>query len=243
MSRRILLKICYDGSGFSGWQSQKHARSVQAELEKALRLMAGQDLKLVCSGRTDAGVHAESQYAHFDFTGRMASERMPKALNRLLSSEIRILDAQEVPAEFSARYAAWQRSYKYLLAKKLVPFRRLYTGFMINQNLELGKLRELALPLSGKHDWSSFAQPNPEIPNRVCELEPIRVRETEEQFEFLIVADRFLHNMVRRIVGTLANACTKDLAPETLASILSEADPKQTLVVPAPAAGLYLLGV
>lgn len=243
MTRRILLKICYDGSGFSGWQSQKHARSVQSELEKALRQMAGHELKLVCSGRTDAGVHAESQYAHFDFEGRMATERMPKALNRLLSAELRILDAMDVPLDFSARYQAYQRSYKYLLAKQLIPFQRLYKGFMLNQTLELEKLKELALPLTGKHDWSSFAQPNPEIPNRVCELEPVCISETDEHFEFIIVADRFLHNMVRRIVGTLANACTKNLAPERISSILAEANPKQTLVVPAPASGLYLQSV
>lgn len=241
--RRIVLKLCYDGSGFSGWQIQNHARTVQSELEKALRQMAGETLKTVCSGRTDAGVHALCQYVHFDYAGRMEAGRMIKALNRLLSPEIRILDAMDVPLEFSARYQAFQRSYKYLLAKEMIPFQRLYKGFMLNQRLDLDKLLELAAPLAGKHDWSSFAQPNPEIPNRICELEPIRISETAEHFCFMITADRFLHNMVRRIVGTLATACTKDLAPQSLITILAEADPKQTLVVPAPASGLYLVDV
>ena len=240
-ARRILLKLAYDGSGFSGWQAQNHARSVQTVLEKAVERMTYEPLKLVCSGRTDAGVHALSQYAHFDFEGKMEAARMVKALNRLLTAEIRILDALDVPLDFSARYQAYQRSYRYLLAKELVPFQRLYKGFMLNQHLDLERLRSLAVPLAGKHDWSSFAQANPEIPNRICELKPVEIIETNEHYEFLIMADRFLHNMVRRIVGTLANACSKDLSPDVIAAILAEANPKQTMVVPAPASGLYLL--
>lgn len=241
--RRILLKLAYDGSGFSGWQIQPHARSIQATLERALRRMSGAEIALVCSGRTDSGVHATAQYAHFDYDGRMTGEQIIKALNRLLDHDIRVLEALDVPLTLHARYQAYERSYRYLLAKEIVPFQRLYMGYMINQRLSLNKLRELAQPLIGKHDYSSFAQLNPEIPNHICEVKRLEIDEQPTHWEFTITADRFLHNMVRRIVGTLANTCTKDLAPEVIERILSEAEPKQTLVVPAPPGGLYLIDV
>lgn len=242
-TRRILLKLTYDGSGFCGWQKQHHQHSIQATLERAIKRMTGQDRQLVCSGRTDSGVHATSQYAHFDYEGRMSPEQIVKALNRLLDHDIRVLEARNISLEFHARYQAYERSYKYLLAKDIVPFQRLYMGYMVNQRLFLTKLAELSVPLLGKHDFSSFAQPNPEIPNRVCDVKSILITEHETHYEFIITADRFLHNMVRRIVGTLANCCTKELSPETIAKVLAEAHPKQTLVVPAPPGGLYLIDV
>ena len=242
-SRRVLLKIAYDGSGFYGWQIQNHCRSVQETIERALTRIVKSPVSLVCAGRTDTGVHATSQYAHFDYLGRMQEQDFIRALNRNLNHDIRILNAQFVSSEFHSRYKAYERGYLYILAKEVVPFHRYYRGFIINQHLDLEQLRDLSVSLLGTHDFSSFAQQNPEVPNRICEVKEISISETEEYYQFKIRADRFLHNMVRRIVGTLCNLCTKNMSLEDMHRILLEADPRQTLVVPAPAAGLYLTDV
>ncbi|HOH47169.1 MAG TPA: tRNA pseudouridine(38-40) synthase TruA [Candidatus Cloacimonadota bacterium] len=242
-TRRVVLKIAYDGSGFCGWQIQEHCRSVQETIERALTRIVKSPVSLVCAGRTDTGVHATSQYAHFDYHGRMLEQDFIRALNRHLNHDIRILNAQFVSIDFHARYKAFERGYLYILAKEVVPFHRYYRGFIINQHLDLRNLQALAEPLLGRHDFSSFAQQNPEVPNRFCEVKEISISETEDCYQFRIRADRFLHNMVRRIVGTLCNLCTKKMSPEDMRRILMEADPRQTFVVPAPAAGLYLTDV
>lgn len=242
-SRRVVLKISYDGSGFCGWQIQNHCRTVQDTIERTLSKIVKTPISLVCAGRTDAGVHATSQYAHFDYQGRMQEQDFVRALNRHLNHDIRIINAQYVASDFHARYKAFERGYRYLLSKEIVPFYRFYRGYIINQDLRLETLQRLTEPLLGKHDFSSLAQYNPEVPNRICEVKELSITETAEYYEFNIRADRFLHNMVRRIVGTLCNLCTKNLGPEDLSRILLEADPRQTFVVPAPAAGLYLTDV
>jgi len=241
--RRIALKIAYDGSPYCGWQVQPHCKSIQSTIEKALYRMTDEIIGITCAGRTDSGVHATGQYAHFDYDGRMTPYQMTKALNRLLDYDIRIVGAWDVPPDFHARYKAYERQYSYLLAKEIIPFQRLYMGYLINQRLELSRMQELATVLLGSHDFSSFAVANPEIPNRICDLKELSITETESHYVFCLRADRFLHNMVRRIVGSLANLCTKSLDKDTLSRILTEADPKQTMVVPAPAAGLYLTNV
>lgn len=241
--RRIVLKLAYDGSAFCGWQVQPHCRSVQSTMERALSKMCSRQVGLTCAGRTDSGVHATAQYAHFDYQDRMHPQQMVKALNRILPYEVRVLDAMDSSLDFHSRYKAYERSYRYLLAKSISPFTRLYRAYMVNQAPQVEKMQHLSQVLLGSWDFSSFAMSNPEIPNRICDIKEISILEHEDHFEFRITADRFLHNMVRRIVGTLVNMCTKNIESDVLQHILTQADPRQTLVIPAPASGLYLTGV
>lgn len=240
---RYLMKLCYDGTGYHGWQKQHNGISIQAVLEKALCTFAERDIPIVAAGRTDAGVHAMAQYAHFDYDGSMQPYQMLLAFRRYLPYDIKVLEIMKVSSELSARYQAYERSYRYILAKSRTPFNRNYSGFLPSIQLELHPMKAAAEHILGKHDFSSFGRANPEVPNRICEVKSLEITETDDSFIFHITADRFLHNMVRRIVGTLANISHFNLPPETIDAILSDACPRQNLVTTAPASGLYLIDV
>lgn len=240
---RFLMKLSYDGCGYHGWQKQHNGISIQAVLERALGTFAHTHIPITGAGRTDAGVHALGQYAHFDYQGRMQPEQMLLAFKRYLPNDIKVLQILRVSPYLSARYQAFERSYRYILAKEITPFNRLYTGYLPHVNLSPAPMQTAALQLLGSHDFSSFGRANPEIPNRICDVLSLTITETAETYEFLITADRFLHNMVRRIVGTLANISHFNLPPQTIDAILSDACPRQNLVTTAPASGLYLMDV
>ncbi len=240
---RYLMKLCYDGTAYHGWQKQQNGLAIQEVLERAFHYFSPESGSIIAAGRTDTGVHALAQYAHFDYAGRMQPEQMLLAFRRLLPPDIKVLEISRVSPWLSARYQAYERSYRYLLAKETSPFSCRYSGFMPHLNLALGPMQEAAIQLLGRHDFSSFGRANPEVPNRICELRKLEISETEEAFIFEVVADRFLHNMVRRIVGTLANISHFKLPASIILDILADRCPRQNLVTTAPASGLYLIGV
>jgi len=240
---RYLMKLSYDGTHYHGWQIQQNGISIQAVLERALARMAETEIKVIGAGRTDTGVHAHGQYAHFDYQGGMSIAQMLLAFRRWLPDDIKVLEIQQVSPWLSARYQAYERSYLYLLAKQRTPFNRLYTGFLPHVKLKLAPMQLAAERLLGSHDFSSFGRANPEVPNRICDIQTLDISETKDCYRFRVVADRFLHNMVRRMVGTLANISHFDLPPATIDAILNDTCPRQNLVLTAPASGLYLMDV
>ncbi|MCK9556921.1 MAG: tRNA pseudouridine(38-40) synthase TruA [Candidatus Cloacimonetes bacterium] len=240
---RYLIKMAYDGSCFIGWQKQKQGRSIQSVMERALEQFSGKPVALIAAGRTDTGVHALAQYAHFDYDGRMTMEQMLKAFRRWLPDDVKVLQIWQISEDFSARYQACERQYKYLLSKDRDPFNRTYSGFIPHLRIRLEPMQEAAQRMLGSHDFSSFGRLNPEVPNHICEIKEINITEDNDYFTFFIRADRFLHNMVRRIVGTLANISHFSLSPDTIDRLLAEQCPRQNLVTTAPAEGLYLVGV
>lgn len=237
------MTLCYDGTRYHGWQKQHNGLSVQAVMERALALMEAPEPVITAAGRTDAGVHALAQKAHFDYPERMDTNRMVKAFNSLLPTDVKVLDITRVPDGFHARFDAWERGYRYLLAKEPHPFQRLYMGFIAHKPIRFERLGKYIPVLLGSHDFSSFGRANPNIPKRVCELKKLDISDMGDHLVFDLLADRFLHNMVRRIVGTLINFAAKDLPIPELERILAIADPKQTLVETAPPEGLYLTQV
>ncbi len=240
---RWLMKICYDGTAYHGWQIQQNGISIQAVLERVIARFAEAPVKVVGAGRTDTGVHAWGQHAHFDYNGSMRPQQMLLAFRRWLPEDIKVLEIRQVSPELSARYQAYERSYLYLLAKRQTPFNRLYTGNIPYLKINMKLMQEAGQLLLGKHDFSSFGRANPEVPNRICDIKELEITETEDCFRFKIRADRFLHNMVRRMVGTLANISHQGLVPETISAILNDTCPRQNLVITAPASGLYLMDV
>jgi tRNA pseudouridine38-40 synthase len=237
------MQIAYDGTAFHGWQIQKNAISVQQTMETALALIAGEEVQLVCAGRTDTGVHAEAQHAHFDFPVNMTGEQIRLAINVRLPHSIRVIKVIPVLSDFHARYDAFERGYRYELAKTLTPFNRNFSGFIRYRKMDKVKMLEAIPYFLGSHDYSSFGKPNPEIPNRICYVKELTVIEQDEYFIFNITADRFLHNMVRRIVGLLINIGTTKMKPEIVKTLLEERDPNQRLILTAPPQGLYLVKV
>lgn len=240
---RYLIKIAYDGTDFIGWQKQKQGRSVQTTMENALEQFCQHHTPIVAAGRTDTGVHALAQYAHFEYEGNMTMPQMLFAFRRWLPADIKVLQIWQVEANLSARYQAYERQYKYILSKDADPFNRNFAGFLPHLRISLNPMLEAAARLLGKHDFSSFGRLNPEVPNHVCDLKELSISEDEFNFTFHVRADRFLHNMVRRIVGTLANVSHFDLPATTIDKLLADQCPRQNLVTTAPAAGLYLVSV
>jgi len=237
------MKISYDGMAFHGWQKQHNANSVQQTMEAVFEDIAKEPIDIVCAGRTDTGVHAESQYAHFDFPVNMTGEQIRLASNVRLPHSIRVLSVMSVSSDFHARYDAFERGYTYHLAKVLTPFNRNFSGFIRYRRMDTDKMQEAIPYFLGSHDYSSFGRPNPEIPNRVCNVKELTIEETADEFIFNITADRFLHNMVRRIVGLLINIGTTNMKPEIVKTLLDQRNPNQQLIMTAPPQGLYLVKV
>ncbi len=240
---RFLMTLCYDGSSYVGWQKQHNGLGIQQVVEKALSLMKAPNPSVTAAGRTDAGVHAIAQKAHFDYPERMPLPSMIKAFNSLLPYDIKVMDITPVPDAFHARFDACQRSYRYLLAKESHPFSRLYRGFIPHKPIRFKQMQSYIPALLGKKDFSSMAQLNPNIPNRICDLQELKLQDLGDHLVFEFTADRFLHNMVRRIVGTMINLAAKDISIQELEDIIAMQDPRQTLVETAPANGLYLTRV
>ncbi len=240
---RYLMRLMYDGAGFRGWQVQCAGRSIQGDLISAFHQIGVRHPGVTGAGRTDAGVHALAHFAHFDYPGTMSPRQLLLALNNKLGEDLLITGIWPVADDFHARYQAMARSYAYLLARVQTPLNRLHTGFMPRRNIGRETLSRLAEVLLGPHDFSSLSRDNPLVPNHVCAIQQLRVSEDRGIIRFDIRADRFLHNMVRRIVGTLVNLDHAGLGSAALQAILDEANPRQKLVTTAPAQGLYLTGV
>lgn len=240
---RYLIRIMYDGAAFRGWQVQCAGRSVQGDLISAFRQLGIRHPGLTGSGRTDAGVHALAHFAHFDYQGKMTPRQLNMALNTKLADDILVTGVWPVSDDFHARYKAMSRGYIYRLAKQQNPLNRLYTGFIPRTHFDLKALQNLAEVLKGSHDYSSLSRDNPLVPNHICNVTRLEIEERRDLFMFRITADRFLHNMVRRIVGTMVNVAHQGLGPAELERILEEKNPRQKLVLTAPAQGLYLTEV
>lgn len=237
---RWLITLAYDGSVFHGWQIQPNGRTVQEDLERVLTGIAKHRIPIIGAGRTDAGVHAERQCAHFDLDTRMTPEQLVLAFQTQLARDIRILSAQRVPDNFSARFDARQRSYRYDIAREWTPFNRSYTSHFGRYRIDPDAFRECFPQFLGRHDFSSFAKHDNELENHFCTVSSLTLEESESLFHLRISADRFLHNMVRRIVGCLLTITNRGLEPDTIARIIELRRSTQNLVFTAPPQGLYL---
>ena len=240
---RFLIRVMYDGTNFRGWQTQTTGRSVQGELIAALKDLGIAHPNLTGSGRTDAGVHSLANYAHFDYNGKMTTQQLVMAMNSKLDSDIMITGIWQVPDSFNARYSAISRTYIYLLARKRTPLNRLYTGYISGKEIAIEDLRAMSEVLKGSHNFTSLSKNNPAIPNHNCNISSFIIEEIKGKIFFQITADRFLHHMVRRIVGTMVNLSQRSLGVETLKQILEEQNARQKLVFTAPPQGLYLYNV
>lgn len=200
MSKRFKIEIEYKGTNFSGWQIQPNAHTVEGELEAAFRTVLQEPIDLIGQGRTDAGVHAKGQVAHFDLKKDFESKKLIRAVNSLVS-DIYITSIQEVDTEFHSRFDAISRSYTYTVLKYPSPIKEelgWYPGF----SLDIHKLQECASLIVGEHDFEGFSKYNEENYTTICTILKAEWKERNEEFNFEIEANRFLRNMVRRIVGT-----------------------------------------
>jgi len=235
-----LLIIEYNGAGFSGWQKQPRLRTVQGELEKALKKLFGGKIKAVGSGRTDAGVHAAGQAVSVKTGRKLEASKLLLALNALLPKDISAKTAREARADFDARRDAVEKIYTYRVWNS--HFRSVWAqdiSWQVRTPLDTGLMRRAAKLLVGKHDFSGFAAAGGTQEDKVVNLKEIKIFRECEFTVFQFRADRFLYKMVRNIAGTLVDAGRKHIKPEKTGEILKNglrAHAGQT----APAKGLFL---
>jgi len=240
---RIALGLEYDGAGFAGWQSQAGGHTVQDALENALAAVAGHPVRVVCAGRTDAGVHATAQVVHFDVSVARPITAWVRGVNAHLPRKIAVRWATPVQDDFHARYAARSRSYAYLLLNR--PER---PGLLAGRAgwchwpLDLEAMRAAAACLLGVHDFSSFRAAGCQAKSPVKTMYRFDITRHGELLLFDCCANAFLHHMVRNIVGALMYVGAGRMTVEDFAALLAARDRRQG----APtfqADGLYLTGV
>jgi tRNA pseudouridine38-40 synthase len=239
--QRYKAIIAYDGSGFLGYQVQPKGRTVQAEFEAVLKkIHKGTPVKVVGSGRTDAGVHARGQVIHFDSPLGIPAERWPVALNSLLPDDLSVLSVEKVEKSFHARFNAVGKEYRYqlLLSGMRDPFLRNY-AYRYHFALNVEAMKEAARYLVGTHDFTSFCAAKTEVVDKVRTIREIEFLREGDLLTIRFVGNGFLYNMVRILVGTLLEVGAGDRSPEEIVSIL-EAKDRRVAGKTAPAHGLYL---
>lgn len=204
--QRILITIEYDGSCFCGWQSQNGKRCVQSTLEEALSSFYGEKIEIHGSGRTDAGVHALGQTAHFDAPTKnnFKVEKLPYAINEKLPQDVKILFAKIVPNDFHARKSVKQKTYLYkaYCSHFESPLERL-RKMRVFPEPNLKTMQEAAKLLLGEHDFSAFMSAKSSIKDATRTIYSISIKKNQNDFTFEVCGNGFLYNMVRIIVGTL----------------------------------------
>lgn len=240
---RIALGVEYDGSGFCGWQSQPGGGGVQDHLQQAIAQVAGHAVGLHAAGRTDAGVHALSQVAHFDTSAERPSSAWVRGVNAFLPAGVRVLWAREVGIDFHARFSARGRSYQYLLINRTVaPAIWQGRAGWFHLPLDVAAMQAAAAHLVGTHDFSAFRAAECQARSPVKQLLRAEVRRRGDCIAFEFHAGAFLHHQVRNMVGALVYVGKGKYPPEWLATLLAERD--RRLAPPTFAAdGLYLTGV
>jgi tRNA pseudouridine38-40 synthase len=235
------LGIEFDGSGFHGWQIQPRTRTVQGELEEALRRATGSRSRVTGAGRTDAGCHAAGQVASVSLTTRLTADRLRGALNAHLPLDIRVIEAAEVPATFHARFGATRRAYRYLIVPRATALRR-HLAWARPLRADLSALNEASEPLLGGHDFTSFSKQDADQDDPRCKVWRARWSRGAGVVRFDIEADRFLYSMVRRIVSTVIRAAEAGGGSRAVRAALESRD-RRAAAPPAPAQGLYLMRV
>lgn len=241
--RNLKLTVEYDGSHFVGWQIQRRKRSVQGEIERALHRLLGKRARVRAQGRTDAGVHALGQIAQCVTRSKMSAGEIQRALNALLPEDIVIRRVEETPRAFHARFDAKARHYRYAILNRPFgsPLDR-HRVALVRVPLDVGLMQQEAKALVGRHDFSAFQATNRWKRNPVRRIVSLRVRRQAGYIIIDIVANSFVHHMVRNIVGTLIEIGRGKLPPGSLTRILHARD--RRLAGPtAPPEGLCLVKV
>jgi tRNA pseudouridine38-40 synthase len=235
---RFRLVIEYAGTRYRGWQIQKNARTVQGEIDRAIReVFRPREFELYGSGRTDAGVHALAQVAHLELYTSVPPEQLRRSLNDELPADINIIAAHKVPHRFHARHNAVSRSYLYQISRRRSALGKPYVWW-IRETLDVGAMREAAALLAAIKDFHGFTDDDPAEKSTIVLVSRLEIAECGALILIRIQGSHFLWKMVRRIVGVLAAVGRGDLEPHEALS--PEVD---VAALTAPAAGLFLEGV
>lgn len=245
---RYALKIEYDGTGFCGWQRQKDAPSIQGSIEAALAKLEPDVGSITGAGRTDTGVHATAQVANVDMAKDWDPFRLSEALNfHLRPARIAIRDCAIVAPDFSARFDALHRTYRFRILSRRAPETHLMNQvWRVGYDLDVKAMQEAAAHLMGKHDFTTFRSTDCQAQSPIKTLERMDIAALETPYgteiEFLVGARSFLHNQVRSFVGTLERVGSGNWTPQDVLEALNARD--RTACGPVcPPQGLYLIDV
>ncbi|MDR7470433.1 MAG: tRNA pseudouridine(38-40) synthase TruA [Armatimonadota bacterium] len=241
--RTVRLTLEYDGTHFVGWQRQAQGRSVQAEVERAVAALTQAPARVVAAGRTDAGVHALGQVAHFRTTSSLPLERIVAGLNALLPPDVAVREAAEAPAQFHARRDARFRVYRYVILCRPTPSALLHPyAYHVRASLDREAMRQALTRLTGAHDFRAFCALGTPSGSSGCRLLHADLAERGDLLLFTFAADRFLRHMVRMMVGTLLRVGRNALSPEDVTRFLASGSGGSAGPA-APPQGLYLVYV
>ena len=234
----IRLILEYDGTDYVGWQFQINGRSVQEEVEKAIKQILQTDIRITGGGRTDAGVHARGQVANFMTERTIDNKIFAKSLNAVLPQSIRVRGVDEAPADFDARHHAKSRSYSYFINQEPTAIHRNYC-WQVFQKIDVELMQACTIQIIGDHGFRSFCKVETDMHQHHCTVYSAAWRKRDDMVVFEITANRFLHGMVRTLVGTMVNVGRGHTLFENFKKIL-EANDRSGAGMSAPAKGLFL---
>ncbi|MFA5576674.1 MAG: tRNA pseudouridine(38-40) synthase TruA [Tissierellaceae bacterium] len=238
--KNIKLTIEYEGTNYSGWQKQENALAIQELLEAALGELLNEKVKLIGSGRTDAGVHALGQVANFRTNRSIPGDRYKHALKLYLPDDISIVDSEEVDLNFHSRFDAVGKVYKYLVYNGELP-RAIYRNFAyhVPYNIDMDKMIEGSKYFIGSHDFAAFMAANSEVNSTIRTINQISIGRKGDLVDFEIEGNSFLRNMIRIIVGTLLYVGYGKIDPKDIEQIIASRKRKNAGPT-APPQGLFL---
>lgn len=241
--RRIHLIIEYDGTDYAGWQRQNNAMTVQERVEQAVKKLTDETVCVHGASRTDAGVHALGQSAHFDTDSRIPADKFSYALNTLLPPDIRIVHSEEVDESFHSRFSGHGKRYRYLIwaAPHHGALNRRTHAHVIYP-LDVEKMRSEAHDLVGTHDFGAFAASGSVVKDTVRTIYSAELQQNGHELELTIEGNGFLYNMVRIIAGTLIGVGSGKIEPGAFRRAI-ESGSRLDLGITAPAHGLTLIQV
>lgn len=241
---RVLLQIEYNGKNYCGWQIQKNGNSIQQTIQDCLQKILNQPIVLYSSGRTDSGVHAKNQYAHFDCKEGFDIKKLPYALQGSLPNDISVKNTWVVDDDFHARYSALYKTYTYQLYVSPVNL-PLFNDFFVNLKKmpDIKLMKKAAKYLVGSHDFTSFCIPRKlDVEDNIRTIKWIKIKKQKNFLFINVCGTGFLHNMVRIIVGTLIDVGIKKVKPEDVEQIINAKD-RTKAGKTFPAKGLVLCDV
>ncbi len=240
---RIMLKVQYDGTRYAGWQVQKNAVTIQERLNQAIFLLTKERVVVTGSGRTDAGVHALAQVAHFDTECRIPPEKIAPALNYYLPSDIRVVESRMVGSDFHAVKSAKKKTYAYSLYRSEVelPLKERF-AVRVYGELDINNMKKCASVFVGQHDFSCFLASGSDVKNTVRTIYSIDITERDNDLTISVTGNGFLYHMVRILTGTLLSAAMDMLTPSECEAILARKD-RSFAGKTMPAKGLCLVSV
>lgn len=223
--RNIKLTIEYDGTSYGGWQKQKNNRTIQQCIEEAIKLLTGEDVELIGSSRTDAGVHAKGMVANFITNSQIPADKFREAINTKLPDDIGIIKSEEVDRNFHSRYDSKGKTYCYTLVNRYekVCIGRNYV-YQVRDELNYNLMKDAAKYFLGKHDFKAFKTNGSSVKTSVRTINGLELELKGDVIKIFVSADGFLYNMVRIIVGTLIEVGKGKIKPEDIESIIKNGD-------------------